>query len=77
MTSYINGHHYELPSGSSLLFNDDVKTVANFLANRFYVCFGYISRPDYDFSSATHPMEQNVFVMALEAISYEAEYGFL
>lgn len=67
---------YELPSGSALAVDDDRLVTANALANRFFVCQGFISRPGFDFSNSQHPAEQAVFVMALEAIDYELEYGF-
>lgn len=67
---------YELPSGNIIEVNEEMHQIANALANRFYVCHNYISRPDFDFSLSQHPLEQTMYVMALECLDYEAEFGF-
>lgn len=66
---------YQLPSGGRITVDEDMHRVANDLANRFYVCHNYKSRPDFDFSASPHPQEQRMYLMALECLDYVSEYG--
>lgn len=50
-----------------------IKDRLNRLADEFYHCMGYIRRPGYDFSSATHPQERMCYWMA--EIAYEEFTG--
>ena len=67
---------YLLPSGNRVEVDEDRHRVANDLANRFYVCHNYVSRPGFDFSASAHLQEQRMYLMALECIDYESEHGF-
>lgn len=66
---------YLLPSGNRISVAEDEHRVANDLANRFYVCHNYISRPGFDFSASQHPEELRMYLMALECLDYADEYG--
>ena len=66
---------YLLPSGNRIEVDDDRHRTANDLANRFYVCHNYTSRPGFDFSASQHPQEQQMYLMALEVLDYANEYG--
>jgi len=47
----------------------------NVLAAKFYEVLNYTTTGYHDFYASSHPMEKNMFVMALEAYAFNLRVG--
>jgi len=62
--------------GEDVEVDYETHRLLNALARRFYSVLGYVSDVDeFDFYSSSHPMEQAMYTMALEAYAFNRTYG--
>ncbi len=63
--------------GDTLTVNQELHDTLNELAGRFYQTLGYRHIQGHDYSSSSHPMENNMYIMALEACYMQQQSGEL
>ncbi len=63
--------------GDTLTVNEELHDTLNELAGRFYETLGYRHNHGHDYATSTHPMENNMYMMALEAAYMQQQSGEL
>lgn len=68
---------YYTIQGDSLMVTEELHQSLNVLAGRFYNVMGYIHLEGHDYAASKHPMENNLYAMALEAAYMQQQSGEL
>lgn len=60
-----------------LLVTEEDHEALNQLAKRFYKVKGYETSDGFDFAESNHPQEQEMYILALEAMYFQRQTGEL
>lgn len=63
--------------GDTIMVTEELHHSLNILAGRFYNVLGYIHLENHDYAASKHPMENNMYAMALEAAYMQQQSGEL